>query len=427
MSDVRPGYKRTEVGVIPEDWDAVALGSVSDMHSGTTPSRALFERYYKDGRNAWVKTGDLCNSSILGTSENVSDVALKETSLRLYAPGAVLVAMYGGFSQIGRTGILRISATVNQAITAIDPDRRQLNSDYLINVLNYRVGYWRYIASSSRKDPNITSLDIKKFPVAIPPLPEQEAIAEALGDADALIASLEALIAKKRDLQQAAMQDLLTGRCRLPGFDGEWNEQAVGSLFDFGRTVPLSRAQLVDGDGAKYVHYGDIHTRLHTHLDFTETPTPSAPSALIASATPLRVGDWIIADASEDYDGVAKAIEVTGLPKDGIAVSGLHTFLLRERIPTFAPGFKGYLAYAPWFRSQVLRAATGTKVYGVSKSTMRDLELRFPPTIAEQAAITAVLSDMDAEIAALEAKFAKARAVKQGMMQVLLTGEVRLP
>lgn len=261
----------------------------------------------------------------------------------------------------------------------------------------------------------------------LPTLSERQAIAEALGDADALIASLEALIAKKCDLQKAAMQDLLTGRCRLPGFDGEWVEQVVGSLFDFGRTVPLSRAQLFDGDGAKYVHYGDIHTHLHTHLDFTVTPTPSAPSALIASATPLRVGDWIIADASEDYDGVAKAIEVTGLPKDGIAVSGLHTFLLRERAPTFAPGFKGYLAYAPWFRSQVLRAATGTKVFGVSKSTMRDLELRFPPTIAEQAAIAAVLSDMDAEIAALEAKLAKARAVKQGMMQVLLTGEVRLP
>ena len=297
----------------------------------------------------------------------------------------------------------------------------------MINVLNYRVGYWRYIASSSRKDPNITSLDIKRFPIAIPPLPEQEAIAEALGDADALIASLEALIAKKRDLQRAAMQDLLTGRCRLPGFDGEWIEQTAGSLFDFGRTVPLSRAQLFDGDGAKYVHYGAIHTRLHTHLDFSETPVPSAQLASVASATPLRVGDWIIADASEDYDGVAKAIEVTGLPNDGIAVSGLHTFLLRERAPTFAPRFKGYLAYAPWFRSQVLRAATGTKVFGVSKSTMRDLELRFPPTISEQAAIAAVLSDMDAEIVALEAKLAKARAVKQGMMQVLLTGEVRLP
>lgn len=264
------------------------------------------------------------------------------------------------------------------------------------------------------------------MPIATPQPFEQRIIAGALGDADALITSLEVLVTKKRDLRQAAMQDLLAGQRRLPGFDGKWVERIIGDIFDFGRTVPLSRAQLGDDGGVKYVHYGDIHTRLHTHLDFMVRPTPSAAVSLAASATPLRVGDWVIADASEDYDGVAKAVEITRLPENCDAVSGLHTFLLRERTPTFAPGFKGYLAYAPWFRSQVVRAATGTKVFGVSKSAMRELELRFPPTLEEQSAITAVLSDMDAEIAALEAKLAKARAVKQGMMQVLLTGEVRL-
>jgi type I restriction enzyme, S subunit len=165
---------------------------------------------------------------------------------------------------------------------------------------------------------------------------------------------------------------------------------------------------------------------LHTHLDFATMPTPSVAKRLCAAATPLRVGDWVFADASEDYDGVAKAVEIIGLPVDREAVGGLHTVVLRERIPTFAVGFKGHLSYASPFRAQVVRAATGMKVYGLSKTQMKDIELRYPSTPDEQRAIAAVLSDMDAEIATLERKLAKTRNVKLGMMQVLLTREVRL-
>ncbi len=266
----------------------------------------------------------------------------------------------------------------------------------------------------------------KALQVLLPPRAEQQAIAEALEDTDALLEGLEALIAKKRGIQQGAMQELLTGHRRLPGFKGKWVKEVVGSIFDFGRSVPLSRAQLSSEGDVKCVHYGDIHTRLHTHLDFQQTSTPGAKHSLCASATPLKVGDWIFADASEDYEGVAKAIEITGLPIDRHAVAGLHTFLLRERTPTFAPGFKGYLSYVSSFRAQVLRVATGMKVFGISKTQMKAVELHFPYNFDEQRAITTVLSEMDAEIAALEEKLAKTRVVKQGMMQVLLTGEIRL-
>jgi type I restriction enzyme, S subunit len=99
---------------------------------------------------------------------------------------------------------------------------------------------------------------------------------------------------------------------------------------------------------------------------------------------------------------------------------------MRERMPTFAPGYKGYLSYEPSFRAQIVRATTGMKVFGISKTQMKEIELHFPPLHDEQRAIVAVLSGMDAEVAALEGKLAKARDVKQGIMQVLLTGEVRL-
>ena len=100
------GYKKTGVGVIPENWSVSRLGALAETSSGTTPPRALHDRYYRNGSVAWVKTMDLSNSDVLDTSERVTDLALRETTLNLYPIGTVLIAMYGGFQQIGRTGLL---------------------------------------------------------------------------------------------------------------------------------------------------------------------------------------------------------------------------------------------------------------------------------------------------------------------------------
>jgi type I restriction enzyme S subunit len=232
---VNTGYKQTEVGVVPEDWSVSPLGALAETSSGTTPPRALLDRYYKNGAIAWVKTMDLTNSDVVGTSECVTDLALKETSLNLYPIGTVLVAMYGGFQQIGRTGLLRVPAAVNQAITAIQPKPSGLVPEYLLATLNYRVAYWRNVASSSRKDPNITGQDVRSFPIAYPEPPEQMAIATALSDLDGLLGGLDRMITKKRDLKQVAMQQLLTGQTRLPGFQGEWVVRRLGNI------APLQR------------------------------------------------------------------------------------------------------------------------------------------------------------------------------------------
>ncbi|KPM17692.1 hypothetical protein VM77_10095 [Citromicrobium sp. JL31] len=261
--------------------------------------------------------------------------------------------------------------------------------------------------------------------VPLPPRPEQEAIAEALRDADALIESLERLITKKRAVKQGAAQDLLSGRMRLPGFGEEWKYPPFGSVFEFLATATNSRADLKPEGDAYYVHYGDIHTRFHTHLDFRASTPPKITRARCPAAATLRNGDWIMADASEDFDGVGKSVEVRGLGPDDVAVAGLHTFLLRERVPTFVPGFKGHLGAAEYLRKQYMRVMTGMKVYGVSKTALRDLLIPVPPA-DEQAALVEVLDDFNADIAALETRLGKARQIKQGMMHELLTGRVRL-
>ena len=126
------GYAQTELGRLPLDWRIAKVSDVAETSSGTTPARSQFDRYYKGGLHAWVKTLDLNNGEIRITEESVTEEAIAETSLRLFSAGTVLVAMYGGLRQIGRTGLLRIPAAVNQAITAIRPDANSLCSEFLL-------------------------------------------------------------------------------------------------------------------------------------------------------------------------------------------------------------------------------------------------------------------------------------------------------
>ena len=209
------GYKTSAIGVIPEDWEVSCLDSVTKLSSGTTPSRAQEERYYRGGEYHWVKTTDLNNSRITTTEEKVTKAALDETCLQIYPSGTVLVAMYGGFNQIGRTGLICIPAAVNQALIAIQVKLSKLDPEYLLATLNYQVEHWKSVASSSRKDPNITSQDVRAFVLPLPRPQEQRSIATVLSDMDGAIAAIEARLAKTQAIKQGMMQELLTGRTRL--------------------------------------------------------------------------------------------------------------------------------------------------------------------------------------------------------------------
>jgi type I restriction enzyme, S subunit len=135
-------------------------------------------------------------------------------------------------------------------------------------------------------------------------------------------------------------------------------------------------------------------------------------------------GDLLMADASEDYSGICKSVEVVNVSKQKM-ISGLHTFLLRDTNKTFVDGFRGYINSSKLVKSQFDRLATGLKVYGVSKANLKLVKIPVPP-LPEQQAIAAILSDMDAEIEKLEQQRDKYKAIKQGMMQELLTGKTRL-
>ena len=213
------------------------------------------------------------------------------------------------------------------------------------------------------------------------------------------------------------MQELLKPR-------EKWELKTYGEVFNFLTTATYSRAELKENQEVGYIHYGDIHTKLNFFLDTETFEFPTVSYQQAKNYHYLRDGDIIIVDASEDYDGVGKSVEVRNIKNKKI-ISGLHTFLLRDEKKILVDGFKGYLHASSFIKKQFDTLATGLKVYGVSRSNLKKVLIPVPSK-EEQQIIANTLIDMDKEIEALEQKLHKYRMIKQGMMQVLLTGKIRL-
>ena len=262
----------------------------------------------------------------------------------------------------------------------------------------------------------------------IPPTKlEQEAIAEALSDADTLIESLEQLIVKKRHIKQGTMQKLLAGKKRLPGFSGVWEVKSLGELFDFSGGFTASRDQL-SMEGHCYLHYGDIHLSPKSFIDvrseYHDIPKLDISLKRVSRVSLLDDGDVVFVDASEDNEGTSKHVVI--INKDNIPfISGLHTIVAKSKTNELDHNYRRYCFQTTDINRQFYFFAVGTKVSGISKTNIAKITLPVP-TLPEQTAIAAILSDMDADITALEVKLAKARQLKQGMMQQLLTGRIRL-
>lgn len=192
---------------LPSGWVKKKISSVAKVQSGSTPLRSNLN-YFKNGTFHWIKTLDLNNGIIKSSEEMITELALKETSCKLRPIGSVLVAMYGGFNQIGRTGILQVEAATNQALSAILTDNTIIDPEYLLIVLNTKRNYWKKVAISSRKDPNITKNDIENFPVPIPPLQEQAVIIKKSKTFERSIKMIERKVTASRALKKSIINQI---------------------------------------------------------------------------------------------------------------------------------------------------------------------------------------------------------------------------
>ncbi|MFD4631463.1 restriction endonuclease subunit S [Streptomyces sp. NPDC058284] len=196
------------------DWPTASIGDLCRLGSGATPPRTAGAAYFTNKGTPWVKTLDLNEGLISSTDEALTSAAVGELGMRIYPVDAVLVAMYGGWEQIGRTAILKRPSAVNQAISVLIPDS-ELDPSYLLLALQHGRHRWRRVAASTRKDPNITKSDVRDFRIPVPPRGEQTRISE-LGAAPLReIALQEAEIVKLRKLKQGLVDDLLSGRVKV--------------------------------------------------------------------------------------------------------------------------------------------------------------------------------------------------------------------
>ncbi|MGA5170591.1 MULTISPECIES: restriction endonuclease subunit S [Streptomyces] len=399
-----------------ENWESRPLGDLASFASGKTPPRSRQAEYFDAGEIPWVKTMDLNNGRISRTSECITSRAVSDTKIRIHRPGTVLIAMYGGFSQIGRTGILCAPAATNQAITAIFPDPDSLDSRYLLHFLNYKVDYWRTVASSSRKDPNITKSDVMGFPVDLPSLNEQKEISEALDDAEERIFSLRQLIAKKQAVKQGIVQQLLSGNMRLPGFAESWASVSLGELGIFlkGRGV---RRDDVRPSGIPCIRYGELYTEF---ANYTAVTRSFVSHEVAATALPIYSGDLLFAGSGETRDEIGMCVAYVGEQE---AVAGGDIVVLRGS--GFNPVYLATLANSPAVTQQKARAGQGDAVVHISSRALAEITVKIPERV-EQDAVAEVLIDADRELGALHRRLGKAHEQKIGMMQELLTGRTRL-
>ena len=427
------GYKQTEVGVIPEEWYLQPIGQVVHEFRGGAPLKpsdfqssgvkVLPKGGVGYGGRLKIREKDLqfCAEAYAASHpRNQVNETYTIVVLRDLVPSGPSIGLMVQIKEpenfVLAQGVYGFKTNANAA------------SGYLVQVSN--TAWYRKLVNSimvGSTQVHITNTAFKLAEIPLPPIAEQDAIAEALSDADALIESLAQLLAKKRDLKQGAMQELLTGKRRLPGFNEQWLRKQLAEIFSFSGGFSASRAQL-SSSGHCYLHYGDIHTSDKTHIDIqieqADIPRLDVTLMKVRPASLIEDGDVVFVDASEDDEGTSRHIVVVN-PNAIPFISGLHTIVAKGRADVLCPLYRRYCFQTLDVKAQFRFYAVGTKVSGISKTNIGKIAILVPP-VDEQAAIATILSDIDNEIAALESKLTKARQLKQGMMQELLTGRIRL-
>jgi type I restriction enzyme S subunit len=397
---MKPGYKQSEAGVIPEDWEA---GSLAEFWS-VTDCRHVTAKFVSSGyplasiQQVQSRFVDLATAN--QTTEEFYRLLI--SGGRKPQPEDLIISRNATVGEMARVAEWHPPFAMGQDVCLLRRRRSDFSSGFMQAV--FRSG----IIAAQLRDMMVGSTfkriniqQIKSLNVPMPPAAEQEAIARALSDADALIDSLEQLIAKKRLLKQGAMQDLLTGKKRLPGFEGKWEVKTVAEL-EKQKLVKLSRGQVIS----------------KKDIDNMPGDFPIYSSSIHNDGLFGRYGDFMFDEELITW-----------------SVDGGGNFFHRRKHKFSVTNVCGFMRVDASridcrFFAAELQLLHSTKSFDYQSKAhpsvvRKEYEVQLPP-LPEQTAIAAILSDMDAEIAALESKLAKARQVKQGMMQELLTGKTRL-
>jgi type I restriction enzyme S subunit len=389
-SVIQTGYKQTEVGVIPEDWLEHSIGELIEFEGGSQPDKSYFRASWKRGYVRLIQIRDY-------KTDKYETYVPTHLARRFCTENDIMIGRYGPpVFQILRG----IDGAYNVALIKAKPGS-DIDGSYAYYFLKQEK-LFSFIEKLSQRSSGQTGVDLKElrqYPLPLPPTKaEQEAIAEALSDTDALIESLDQLITKKRHLKQGAMQELLTGKKRLPGFSWEWEVKTFGDVFNITAGG--------DVDSTRTISYQD---QTHCYPIYSNALTDSGLYGYCSYA-----------------DHQAGTITVTARGTLGFANYRDHAYTAIGRVLVLHPKQESdgrFLAEAINNRVKFAIESTGVPQLTAPQISAYSLTIPLPQ---EQTAIATILTDMDAEITTLETKLAKTRQIKQGMMQNLLTGRIRL-
>jgi type I restriction enzyme, S subunit len=414
--EVKPGYKLTAVGVIPEEWKVSALSDVADIidpqpDHRTPPEVARGEPY--------IGISDFTddNSVDWNSSRKIVSAAVDKQAARFQLRRGDII--FGKIGTIGCPKFLPITFSryvLSANILLIQPKIEPRFLMAWLESVAVQKTINRDLHSTSQAAFGIHKM--RGLLIPQPPPPEQRAIAAALSDVDALLGALERLIAKKHNIKQAAMQQLLTGRTRLPGFRGEWVVKRLGEIADV-KTGPFG-SSLHESD---YVRDGTpIITVEHLGefgVEHFNLPMVSNVDYHRLRTYMLEIGDIVFSRVgSVDRNALIRPAE------EGWLFSGR---LLRVR-PNRQEAVASYLSHqfhSETFIASVREVAVGQTMASLNTQILKGVPVILPP-LPEQIAIAAVLTDLDTELKALKQRLTKTRALKQGIMEELLTGKTRL-
>lgn len=403
--EVRAGYKQTEVGIIPDDWDLRGLLSVVRIANGQVDPRVepfcsmtlVAPDHIESGTGKLLDKRTADEQHAISGKYRFDSGDIVYSKIRPYLRKAILADFDG---------------LCSADMYPLKPAGDVAGGFVLPTLLAHR--YTKYAESVSVRSgmPKINRAEMADFVIALPPLPEQRNIAEALSDVDRLLGGLDRLIAKKRDLKQAAMQQLLTGQIRLPGFSGEWEVKRLGKIARIQRGAsprPIESPVWFDENSAiGWVRISDV---TKSGMFLRETVQRLSPLGVLNSR-PVASGSLIMSICATVGRPVVTAIEVC--IHDGFVVFDdlqADKFFVYYMLKWIEPAWSKH-------------GQTGSQM-NLNTGLINGTRIKLPPR-SEQTAIAAVLSDMDAELAALEARRDKTRTLKQAMMQELLTGRTRL-
>lgn len=415
---MRPGYKKTEIGMIPETWEVASLDMLTSRSTGVWGSSIQDER--NSIRVEIVRAGDITQDGKL-TSTAIRYISPNEFEKAKCSFDDLVITTSG--NGLGKLWWCdgRGNTAASNFVRVLHPLTSKTKGQFLAYALRTNEGMRQlkeHTATSAY--PNLRPTYFSTRWIPMPRLTEQIGIAAVLSAVDALLDGLDMLIAKKRDLKQAAMQQLLTGKTRLPGFNEAWKVKRLGEIGEIS-SAGVDKKLRPDEVAVRLVNYLDVY-----HKDFIYSRDlnhwVTAPTHQLRRCA-VKKGDVFFTPTSETRNDIGlSAVAMEDIPD---AAYSYHLTRLRLHEPwdlcfrTYAFKTREFLDQA-----EMLCDGNGTR-YVISQGKFRSISISVPP-VAEQAAIAAVLYGMDAELAVLMARRDKTRALKQGMMQELLTGSTRL-